>query len=100
MKLLYAAGICRFDLLHSINNLACKITEWTKKDNSLLHHPMAYVHQSKHHMMIGWVGDSLENSSIGLFADADYAGCGESLKSTSGAHLHIQGPHTRFPLAG
>ena len=27
-------------------------------------------------------------------------GCGESLKSTSCAHLHIQGPHTRFPLAG
>ena len=26
----------------------------------------------------------------GLFADADYAGFGESLKSTSGAHLHIQ----------
>ena len=50
--------------------------------------------------MIGWVGDSLGDSAIGLFADADYAGCGESLKSTSGAHMHIQGPHTRFPLAG
>ena len=49
--------------------------------------------------MIGWVGDSLGDSSIGPFADADYAGCGESLKSASGAHLHIQGPHTRFPLA-
>ena len=50
--------------------------------------------------MIGWVGDSLGDSPIGPFADADYAGCGESLKSASGAHLHIQGPHTRFPLAG
>ena len=48
-------------------------------------------------MMIGWVGDSLGDSSIGLFADAAVA---EGLKSTSGAHLHIQGPHTRFPLAG
>ncbi|CAE7705382.1 unnamed protein product [Symbiodinium sp. KB8] len=100
MKLLYAARICRFDLLRSINNLARKITKWTKKEDALLHHLMAYVHQSKHHLMIGWVGDTLEDSSIGLFADADYAGCGESLKSTSGAHLHIQGPHTRFPLAG
>ena len=100
MKLLYAARICRFDLLRSINNLARKITKWTKKEDVLLHHLMAYVHQSKHHMMIGWVGDSLGDSSIGLFADADYAGCGESLKSTSGAHMRIQGPHTRFPLAG
>ena len=103
MKLLYAARICRFDLLRSINNLARKITAWTKKEDALLHHLMAYVHQSKHHLMIGWVGDSMESmedSSIGLFADADYAGCGESLKTTSGAHLHIQGPRTRFPLAG
>ena len=49
--------------------------------------------------MIGRVG-SLKDLSIGLFADADYAGCGESLRSTSGAHMHIQGSHTRFPLAG
>ena len=35
-----------------------------------------------------------------LFADADYAGCGESLKSTSGAHMHIQGPHTRISIGG
>ena len=80
--------------------LARSLTKWTKKEDALLHHLMACVHQPKHHMMIGWVGDSLEASSIGLFADADYAGCGESLKSTSGAHMHIQGPHTRFPLAG
>ena len=59
MKLLYAARVCRFDLLRSINNLARKITKWTKKEDALLHHLMAYVHQSKHHMMIGWVGDSL-----------------------------------------
>ncbi|CAE7218058.1 unnamed protein product [Symbiodinium sp. KB8] len=91
MKLLYAARICRFDLLRSINNLARKTTKWTKKEDALLHHLMAYVQQSKHHLMIGRVGDSLGDSSIGLFADADYAGCGESLKSTSGAHLHIQG---------
>ena len=100
LSLLYAARICRFDFLRSINKLARKITKWTKKEDALLHHLMAYVHQSKHHMMIGWVGDSMGGSSIGLFADADYADCGESLKSTSGAHLHIQGPHTSFPLAG
>lgn len=95
MKLLCAARICRFDLLRSINNLARKITKWTMKEDALLHHLMAYVHQSKHHMMIGWVGDSMEASSIGLCADADYAGCCESLKSTSGADLHIQDPRTQ-----
>ena len=52
MKLLYPARICRFDLLRSINNLARKITKWTKREDALLHRLMAYVHQSKHHMMI------------------------------------------------
>ena len=100
MKLLYAARICRFDLLRSINNLARRITKWSKKEDAALHHLMCYLHQSKGHKMIGWVGDSMDATSIGLYADADYAGCGESLRSTSGAHMHIQGPHTRFPLAG
>ena len=100
MKLLYAARICRFDLLRSINNLARKITKWSVKEDAGLLHLISYVHHTKHHKMIGWVGNSLKDLSIGLFADADYAGCGESLRSTSGAHMHIQGSHTRFPLAG
>ena len=37
---------------------------------------------------------------MSLFADADFAGCPKSLRSTSGSHLHIQGAHTRFPLSG
>ena len=96
MKLLYAARICRFDLLRSINNLARKITKWSVKEDAGLLHLISYVHHTKHHEMIGWVGNSLKDLSIGLFADAD---CGESLRSTSGAHMHIQGSHTRFPLA-
>ena len=100
MKLLYAARICRFDLLRSINNLARNVTKWSKKDDVGLLHLISYVHHTKHHKMIGWVGDELKDLSIGLFADADYAGCGESLRSTTGVHMHIQGGHTRFPLAG
>ena len=37
---------------------------------------------------------------LALCADADFAGCVESLRPTSGAHLNLQGPHNRFPLAG
>ena len=50
--------------------------------------------------MIGWVGDKIEDLSLGLFADADFAGCAQSLRSTSGSHLQVQGKFTRFPLAG
>ena len=42
MKLFYAARIGRFDLLRSINNLARKITKWTRKEDALLHHLMVW----------------------------------------------------------
>ena len=50
--------------------------------------------------MVGWVGDDLSKLSIDIYADADFAGCEDSLRSTSGAHMVIQGKHTRFPVAG
>ena len=76
MKLLYGARIARFD------------------------HLMCYVHHTKHWRMVGWVGDSMDDVRLALYADADFAGCVDSLRSTSGGHLNIQGPNTRFPLSG
>eukprot|EP00972_Heterocapsa_arctica_P103611 15269353-Heterocapsa_arctica.AAC.1 len=35
-----------------------------------------------------------------LFADADFAGCVDTQRSTSGYHFAIRGPHTCFPVAG
>ena len=100
MKLLYAARIARFDLLRSINALARNVTKWTKDADARLHHLMCYVNSTLSLKMIGWVGDKIEDLSLGLFADADFAGCAQSLRSTSGSHLQVQGKFTRFPLAG
>ena len=46
------------------------------------------------------VGDPIDDVHLALYADADFAGCIDSLRSTSGGHLNIQGPNTRFPLSG
>ena len=100
MKLLYAARIARFDLLRSINMLARNVNKWTSNDDARLHHLMCYVNSTLDKRMIGWVGDPIATLSIGIFADADFAGCGETLRSTSGSHMHVQGKHTRFPIAG
>ena len=100
MKLLYAARIARFDLLRSINMLARNVTKWTKEDDIRLHHLRCYVSATKSQKLIGWVGNDLRSLQIGIFADADYAGCGQSLRSTSGSHMMAFGSHTRFPLAG
>ena len=42
----------------------------------------------------------MDDVRLALYADADFAGCVESLRSTSGGHLNLQGPNTRFPLSG
>ena len=100
VKLLYAARIARFDLLRSINTLARNVTKWTVKDDVRLHHFMCYVNGSKMRKMIGWVGDDLSQLTVDIYADADFAGCEDPLRSTSGAHMGLQGKHTRFPVAG
>ena len=100
MKLLYAARIARFDFLRSINSLARNVTKWSKDDDMRLHHLMCSVNSTLKLRMVGWVGDDISPLSLALYADADFAGCGQSLRSTSGSHMHVQGHHTRFPLAG
>ena len=80
--------------------LARNVTKWSKNDDVKLHHLMCYVNATKDQKMIGWVGNELTELQIGVFADADYAGCGQSLRSTSGTHMLASGSHTRFPLAG
>ena len=50
--------------------------------------------------MVGWVGDSVAELSLHLHADGDFAGCPQTKRSTSGMHLALEGPHTRFPLQG
>ena len=100
MKLLYGARIARFDLLRQVNRLARNVHRWSDSDDRGLHHLMCYVHHTKHWRMVGWVGDSMDDVHLALYADADFAGCVESLRSTSGGHLDLQGPNTRFPLSG
>ena len=95
MKLLYAARIARFVLLRSINSLARNVTKWTIEDDAKLYHLMCCVNSSLSKRMTGWVGDNFKELSVSLFADADFAGCPKSLRSTSGSHMHIQGAHTR-----
>ena len=50
--------------------------------------------------MVGWVGDDINDLAPHLYADSDFAGDTQSMRSTSGAHLAVEGPNTRFPLIG
>ncbi len=100
MKCLYGARMARFDLLRAITSLACQLTRWTPECDRKLHRLMCYIHTSKHLRMIGYVGNSLNEVQPHLFADADFAGCATTQRSTSGLHLCIRGSKTCFPIAG
>ena len=43
-------------------------------------------------------GNEMKDVFLNLFADADFAGCSASMKSTSGAFLALVGSHTYWPL--
>ena len=100
MKVLYAARMARFDLLRAVGALASCVTKWDELCDKRLHRLMCYLHHTLHLRMVVWVGDSLADLRPHLFADADFAGDHNSMKSTSGVYLCIQGPRTCFPLAG
>ena len=50
--------------------------------------------------MTGWVGDGIDAVLPHLYADADFAGCTSTLRSTTGYHFVIRGSNTCFPIAG
>ena len=50
--------------------------------------------------MVGWAGDGLTEAQPHFFQGAGFAGCIESLRSTSGVHLATRGPATNSPIAG
>ena len=73
MKVMYAARLCRFDLLKPIASLASCITRWTRGCDRLLHRMMSYVKCSSKLRLSGYVGDKPEDLELQVFADADFA---------------------------
>ena len=100
MKVLYAARYARFDLLRAVCALAQQVTKWTRECDLKLYRLMCYIQGSLHIRMTGWVGDNPTDLSLHLFADADFAGCAKTSRSTSGAHLALLGPNTVWPITG
>ncbi len=98
MKLLYAARMCRYDLLHAIGRLACLITRWDSHCDRMLHRLMCYVNSTLHVRKVAWVGEGAATIGVHLYADADFAGCKRTGRSTSGAFLCMGGNDTFFPL--
>ena len=100
MKVLYGARMARFDLLRAVCALACCVTRWDSDCDRKLHRLMCYIHSTRHLRQVGFVGQEPHDVGPILFTDADFAGCSETMRSTSGVHVDVSGPATKFPVSG
>ena len=100
MTIMYSARAARFDLLKAVTFLAKYITRWDARCDQRLHRLMCFLFATKEDVMMGWIGDPVEELAPHIHFDSDFAGDPYTLKSTSGCHIDIQGPNSRFPLMG
>ena len=99
MKVFFAARFARPDLIRACTHLSLYVTKWDRRCDQKLHRLMCYIKATLAWRHIGWVGDRTVDVAPHLFADADFAGCAQSSRSTSGSFLCIRGPSTFFPIA-
>ena len=99
MQVLYAARLARHDLLRPTLRLASQVTKWDSECDKKLHRLMRYINCTPKKRLIGWCADKLDECSPHGYADADFAGCDKTLRSTTGACMIMEGSFTRFPVA-
>ena len=100
MGILYGARMARYDLIRPVQALATFLHEWDSDCDLRLNRLISYIQSTIHYRQVAWVGDTIEKLGPHLYADADFAGCPRTLRSTSGYHLAIEGPWTSIPQTG
>ena len=74
MKVLYGARTARWDLLKIVQLLASRVTTWSRGCDRAPHRRMCYINCTTDYVLTGFVGDELEDLSLIIYADADFAG--------------------------
>ena len=100
MKCLYVARMARFDLLRPVQGLARFMTKWKKRHDKELYQLICYIHTTLESKMVGWVADDFQLLQAHVYSDSDFAGCSQSMRSTTGVHTCLRGPNSNFPLSG
>ena len=96
MKIFYGARLARFDLLRPIAALATMITKWNTKCDRM-HRLVSYFYSSLDYKLKRYIGDDTMDLSLTLYSDADFPGCLDIAKSTSGVFIALTGPNSFFP---
>jgi hypothetical protein len=90
MKILYAARMCRCDLLCAVCALASCTTKWAHQRDRDLRRLIYYVNTTKTHTMMNWCGDDVARLELKVFADVDVAGCVRTMRSAAGVALVVE----------
>ena len=85
MKVMYAARMARPDLIRTISFLARYLTKWSEEMDKGLHRLMSYIHYSYAYRMFAWAGTVVDNFTLDVYSDSDYAGCSETQRSIIGS---------------
>ena len=79
--------------------LACEVTRWARACDKQLHRLVCYVLHTVDWNLESFIGDPVENLSVVLYCDVDFAGDMKDSKSTSGAVLALVGPNSYVPVS-
>ena len=91
MKLLFAARLCRPDLLVAITRLASKVSCWQLCHDRALRRLFQYVAHHADYELVGQLSEKdLHSCVLVISPDADLAGDMETTKSTSGMFLELR----------
>ena len=67
LKCLYLASVGRPELLWTVNLLARQVTKWTKACDRRMERLISYIHHTKYHSHLNFVGDPPEDCFLALF---------------------------------
>lgn len=100
MTVMYPTRVVRFDLMKNCCFLAKRIMRWDLGSDRRLHRLIGFIDKITEDVCFGWLGDPPEKFPGHMFADSSLGDCPYTLKSGMGIHFDIQGPNSRFPIAG
>ena len=98
LKALYVARLGRADCLWTINDLARKVTKWSKACDKRLYRLISYMWHTRNQVQHCYVSNEPEDCFIGVVVDASFAGDTQDSKSTSGCFACLFGSRTFVPL--
>ncbi len=98
-KVLYAARMARPDLLKAISDLAGCLHCWTAACDVKLWRLMSYIRSTLDHVWSAEIGPCIEDAEVLLYVDADWGGCPETHRSTTGIYVELSGSCLKAPIA-